>query len=415
MTDKPRPRKHVYKTEGAWRAKRQANQAGHKLSRDAILSLYTRQPAPNFPDYEDLQLLILPEGVAPSNVRGAQFSHSLGTELNSRKQQPPREKRPEATPEWYTEETAPPPIDPVAMLFKDAAEAEFPVPRPANALTEEELLNKQRQESIPKRKEPVKIVVEAASGVKNFPQTPLLDSLFCSVTPAKPTKELPVEIDFEEKFSNIDNLYEAKLKAALEEDDVMPEWDEPAEVTDLPKMPDRQELLKGKPEPVAAQPPKKLPMALMNEQLAIGNPFAPIVVENCVPDNDDFIWPPSYSHAHDKTWYYKDPNYVTQGPFDSIEMFNWYTAGFFKHDLPLSTSSRGPYIPLSMYSSNRYPYNQYALTDAFESEPPKTLAEVEQKQKGFSVPFAKKSVAAKPKKAQVCENSTKDLKNLLGL
>jgi len=352
-------------------------------------------------------------------VRGTPFTHALGSELNSRKQQPLRDKRVEPTPEWYTEDTSappPPPLDPVALLFKEASEAEFPVPpRPANALTEEELLYKQRHESVPKRKEPVKIVVETTSGVKNFPQTPLLDSIFCSVTTVKSEPTPDIELDIEEKYSNIDKLYEAKLKAALEEDETLPEWDEPAEITDLPKMPDRQELLKGKVAEPAVKTPKKLPMALMQEQLAIGNPFAPIVVENCTPDEDDCIWPPPYSPAHDKTWYYKDPNQTVQGPFDSIEMFNWYTAGFFKHDLPLSTHSRGPYIPLAMYSANRYPYTNYALPEAFESEPPKTLAEVERQQKAWSVPFATKNTATKPKKSQVCENATNELKNLLGI
>jgi hypothetical protein len=337
-----------------------------------------------------------------------------------------KERRAEATPEWYTEEAVNPPYDPVAMLFKDAAEADFPVPRPADAITEEELLSKQRQDSQPKRKEPVKITMETASGVKNFPQASLLDSFFASVTPpsAKPTPAV-VE-DFEETYSNIDKEYEAKLKAAAVEDETMPEWDEPTDTPDLPKMPDRSELQKEKIE-YPAYKPVKFPNRLMQEQLAIGNPFAPLVAMDCTPDAEDLLCPPAHSPANDKTWYYKDPNYATQGPFDSIQMFNWYTAGFFKPDLPLSTSSRGPFIPLSMYCANRYPnYMQYSIDEALQSEPPKTVLEVERQQSKWSVPFTAKRMAAKPgkssehvgakpRRSQACETETSELKHLLGV
>jgi hypothetical protein len=431
MTDKSRPRKPLPKQEGTWRAKRQTNPVDHRLSRDAILSLYTAQPCPEFPELADLDILVLPEAHGPVSTAGQDFTHQLGTEVNSRKQQQ-RDKKAEATPEWYTEDSAAPlPLDPLAMLFKDASEAEFQAPRPANALTEYELLSKQRTQSTPKRKEPAKLVILTTANVKNFPQSSMLNTAFTSVT-AQPEPTPIIDLDLEEKYSAIDVQFEAKLKAALVEDDTCPEWDEPAEPTELPKMPDRHALLKGKTE-YPAYIPQQLPMqrvngketggrqglaalisieGLMQEQLTTGNPFAPILMEHHAPDHRDFATPTSHSSAYEKTWYYKDPNLATQGPFDSIQMFNWYAAGFFKPDLPLSTSSRGPFIPLAMYRGG---YCPDPLQEVLGGEPPKTLAEVERQQRPFSIPFASKATAVQPVKSQVCESATNELKNLLGI
>jgi hypothetical protein len=252
--------------------------------------------------------------------------------------------------------------------------------------------------------------MQPTANVKNFPQSSMLDSIFSSVT-TQPEQTPMIDVDLEEKYSAIDLQFEAKLKADLVEDETCPEWDEPAEPTELPKMPDRQALLKGKTE-YPAYIPQKLPMRLMQEQLVAGNPFAPIVMEHCVPDHEDFVSPPAYSNAYDKTWYYKDPNFATQGPFDSIQMFTWYTAGFFKPDLPLSTSSRGPFIPLAMYRGS---YCPHPFQEVLGGEPPKTLAEVERQQRPFSIPFASKAKAVQPVKSQVCESATNELKNLLGI
>lgn len=55
-------------------------------------------------------------------------------------------------------------------------------------------------------------------------------------------------------------------------------------------------------------------------------------------------------HQHiipDAPWYYSDPSKNIQGPFRGGEMRQWLEAGYFKGDLPISQSPRGPFRALS--------------------------------------------------------------------
>lgn len=48
----------------------------------------------------------------------------------------------------------------------------------------------------------------------------------------------------------------------------------------------------------------------------------------------------------DKAWYYSDTQKMIQGPFDSIEMYNWYKAGYFPPSLPIRCGKYSPFAPL---------------------------------------------------------------------
>ena len=49
----------------------------------------------------------------------------------------------------------------------------------------------------------------------------------------------------------------------------------------------------------------------------------------------------------DAPWYYSDPQKNIQGPFRGEEMRQWFEAGYFKGDLPISQSPSGPFFALS--------------------------------------------------------------------
>ncbi len=51
-------------------------------------------------------------------------------------------------------------------------------------------------------------------------------------------------------------------------------------------------------------------------------------------------------------WYYADPQGAIQGPFKGEEMRQWLSAGYFKGDLPICTSTAGPFLPLSSIFPN---------------------------------------------------------------
>ena len=57
----------------------------------------------------------------------------------------------------------------------------------------------------------------------------------------------------------------------------------------------------------------------------------------------------------DRVWYYKDIQNCLQGPFTSIEMYVWYKAGYFPHDLPLRCGEHSPFIPLADFLNSVKP------------------------------------------------------------
>jgi len=48
----------------------------------------------------------------------------------------------------------------------------------------------------------------------------------------------------------------------------------------------------------------------------------------------------------DRVWYYCDTQRMIQGPFNSIEMYNWYNAGYFPPTLPTRCGKYSPFVSL---------------------------------------------------------------------
>lgn len=85
---------------------------------------------------------------------------------------------------------------------------------------------------------------------------------------------------------------------------------------------------------------------LLNSHMVQKNPFADVIFNNCLV-KDHFIYPTSKSF--EKIWFYKDALNRTQGPFSSVEMFNWTAAGYFTTHLMLSRDDPGLFFALSSY------------------------------------------------------------------
>jgi hypothetical protein len=314
----------MYKHENAWRHRTHTNKALLKYTPDVLRTVYFGTPCPPMPDYPDLSELMSADTLLPALSAGEEFGHSLGLEINSRKVVP-RERRQDHVPEWYSE-----PVE-----TKVVAEAKGPEVEVVKA---EELKPKE------------KIKVEVIKNVKNLqPQA----------SAALITKPQLVS-DEDAKFSRLDELFELRLKQQSEEpEEAMPEW------ADF--------------EPHAEVPEKTQPKYhsdVIKEQLVEGNPFSSILLDGVTMDEEGFICPTTKSKAYERVWYYRDPQGEVQGAFDSVEMFNWYAAGYFTEDLHVSYASRLQFVPLSFFIEQQ---KQLLSNLVSHPEPPRDVATKELK------------------------------------
>ena len=125
--------------------------------------------------------------------------------------------------------------------------------------------------------------------------------------------------EIEDKYSKIDVEYENQLKKTIEEDEKVPDWDDPNE-----ELYSTQII--------------SYPFSLVSSHAKDGNPFACIIINHSTVD-DVYITPDPYSIPFEKVWYYKDPQNNVRGPFSTIEMFNWSASGYFSTNLQLAHSS----------------------------------------------------------------------------
>lgn len=222
------------------------------------------------------------------------FIHPFGSNINSRKPAPKRER----FPEWYNEQETVSEPAPPSKAFPRPKQGTSPSPS----------------------KSPVtkKLLVIDRSKIKNLPENLL-------------------NIEVEENYSKIDQAVEEKLKQSLDEDERVPEWDSP----DSPdtEVSSSKELL---------GPVRYLPHFL-DAQAKQGNPFARIIIENSQFDSTGALCPIPYSKPFEKVWHYKDPQSKVQGPFSSIQMFNWMAAGYFKDELEVAHTNTTHFAPLYMY------------------------------------------------------------------
>jgi GYF domain len=145
---------------------------------------------------------------------------------------------------------------------------------------------------------------------------------------AAPHKKLNID-DIEDNYSKVDVEYEDKLKKLIEEDDSYPDWDDTndeAYSTDI----------------------ISYPVSLISNQAKNGNPFACIILTHSTT-SELYITPEPYSIPFEKVWFYKDPQNCTQGPFSTIEMFNWSAAGYFGNNLQIAHDTPTHFFSLQMY------------------------------------------------------------------
>ena len=137
--------------------------------------------------------------------------------------------------------------------------------------------------------------------------------------------------DIEEEFSKVDVKYEEKVKGLTEEDEKIPEWDDYEE---------KEEEAEG--EVII------YPSFLVKKFVSEGNPFASIILTNSTETEDSLATNPN-SIPFEKVWYYKDPKGKIQGPFSTIDMFNWSAAGYFANNLQIAHSAPCHFFALQMY------------------------------------------------------------------
>ena len=92
-------------------------------------------------------------------------------------------------------------------------------------------------------------------------------------------------------------------------------------------------------------------VSVLRDKVQRGDPFAFILLESGLTDSCGFMSQPPTSQAYEKVWFYKDPHGVTQGPFTSVEMFNWNAAGYFSMSLLVAVGACAHFHPLLHYFS----------------------------------------------------------------
>lgn len=137
--------------------------------------------------------------------------------------------------------------------------------------------------------------------------------------------------DVEEKFSQIDVLYEEKIKTHSEEDEKLPEWED---LNALSEEAENEVIV--------------YPTGLIRKYADEGNPFAGIILSHSTETDESLITNPN-SIPFEKVWFYKDPQSNTQGPFSTVDMFNWSAAGYFNNNLQIAHSTPCHFFALQMY------------------------------------------------------------------
>lgn len=243
-----------------------------RYTRERLLSLYAASEAPIcFPVPDSLLTEFQPPCLHPAQS----FTHSLGTDLNSRPNA--KEKRPEGMPDWHRGKAQ------KAVYF-----------HPAQAAT----LSPQPK----KEARPLRVVL--STGSRNVPS------------------DLQLQDTALVRCDELDN------------DDSHPKLN-----------PDAQPWQSSYVDPRFP----RYHVALLQEKTQRGDPFSSILLESGIVDQAGFVSLPSNSKASERTWYYRDPQGLVQGPFSSVEMFNWNAAGYFPVDLLVASASKTGFRPLATY------------------------------------------------------------------
>lgn len=309
MSDIQRPRKTNpnFIKENNWRNKKHNNTATRRYTREIVLNDYKESSFP-VPLTESILPLFSADSLVPFIIANPNYRELLGDDINSRKPVP-REKPAEQVPEWYTESEA----------------------------------------------------KELNSSGAVLPDQIKVDQ-----------SEINILNDVQEEFGKIDLEVEEKLKGVLDEDESMPEWDDPSsEPTSMDT--NRKRLQEAEKEPekqVQQQASKLVPFydaELLKQQMSLKNPFAIVLAECALLGSDNLAYLMPFSRPFEKFWFYKDLAKRIQGPFCTIEMFNWSIRGCFPADLGIAQSNTENFIPMNRYFAAK--------------EAPVVLQESEEKQK----------------------------------
>lgn len=161
------------------------------------------------------------------------------------------------------------------------------------------------------------------------------------------SKEEPIV----EKYSAIDRQMEEKLKVEDEKEEALPEWAQPT--PPQAPIPPQPEVLSTpdptqstNPLPAESRTAAKFSSRLLQEQVNKGNPFAKHISVHSRKD-DQFAYVEEGSAAQERSWYYRDPKGLVQGPFSWVDMYHWNLVGYFPATLPVALQKPEVFTPLS--------------------------------------------------------------------
>lgn len=330
-SDKPKPRKSTpqARPEPAWRVKRLDAAPCRSYTRAELVALYLPSDPPSFLEPpERIGEVLLVGSQPPLCQPELPFQHSLGEEINAR-------ERPQKVPDWFTESER-------KSVTEERSRPDFERTRMEQERKPEPKPPEVRPVEVVKEVKPLKVVIDKKAVVRNLPKEleefTIALEVKDEVTPPSMQEDLLTE-----KYSQIDREMDKKLRPAEEPEETLPEWALPGAVEPPPALP----VL---PTPELPEFDTRAPrffVDLLQEQIKARDPFAKLIFTSGVADAKGFICCIPYSLPLEKAWYYKDPQGRIQGPFSSIDMYNWNLVGYFNPSLQVAWRSSSMFLALS--------------------------------------------------------------------
>ena len=341
-SDKPKPRKSnpQVRPDPAWRIKKSDAAPSIRYHRNELLALYVPSDPPPFHEPADrIAEVTLDTSVPPLSGPDHHFQHVLGEDVNAR-------ERPQKVPDWFTEadrktlaeERARPEIERKSELERR------PESKPAEVKPIETA----------KETKPLKVVVDKKAVVRNLPRELEGFTIALEVSGDGAFPSIQEEL-LTEQYSQIDREMEKKLKQEEDPEETLPEWALPSALT--PAADTTAPAVLTSPVAPSVLPAPSLPefdtraprffVDLLQEQIKARDPFAKLIFTSGVADAKGFICCIPYSLPLEKAWRYKDPQGRVQGPFSTIDMYNWNLVGYFAPSLLVAWRNNPLFLPLS--------------------------------------------------------------------
>ena len=335
-SDKPKPRKSnpAVRPEPAWRVKKSDASPSIRYLRSELLAFYAPSDLPPFLEPTDhIAEVMLEASAPPLSSPGQHIQHALGEDVNAR-------ERPQKVPDWFTEADR-------KTLAEERARPEperKPEPKPAEVKPAEAI----------KETKPLKVVVDKKAVIRNLPKELEGFTIALEVSGEVPATSIQEDL-LTEQYSQIDREMDKKLKQEEEPEETLPEWALPTAVTPSaplkpPEMPTAPASFPALPTPSLPEFDTRAPrffVDLLQEQIKTRDPFAKLIFTSGVADAKGFICCIPYSLPLEKAWYYKDPQGRVQGPFSSIDMYNWNLVGYFSPSLQVAWRSNALFLSLA--------------------------------------------------------------------